>query len=48
MIVSAKKANLKKKVILDEIPFDSSRKLMSVLIKNEMQTKGAPNILINK
>lgn len=53
LIVSARKsktsANFKK---IDEIPFDSSRKIMSYIVsegtKNYMYTKGAPDKIISK
>lgn len=39
--------------ILDEIPFDSTRKMMSVIVKNEVGkkyilTKGAPDVILNR
>jgi Ca2+-transporting ATPase len=57
LIVLAKKDGLSKEKfnyeILDEIPFDSNRKLMSVLIEDNnkskfVYTKGAPNKLLEK
>lgn len=54
LLVSARKAGIKEDDFekIDEIPFDSNRKLMSVLIKENndyiMHTKGAPNELIKK
>ncbi len=34
--------------ITDEIPFDSERKMMSVLAKNTIYSKGAPDVLLSK
>lgn len=53
LLVSAKKANVDTQIKkLDEIPFDSSRKLMSVLVEknNSLQTyvKGAPDNILKK
>ncbi len=55
LIVSARKAGFKENIEyerVDEIPFDSSRKLMSVLVlennKLSMHTKGAPDQLLKK
>ena len=51
--VSATKANIKEESQrLDELPFDSNRKLMSVLIKDKktltMYSKGSPSHILNK
>jgi Ca2+-transporting ATPase len=53
LIVSAYKNNIKNKLKrLREIPFDSDRKLMSVVVKDKNKiyqyTKGAPNNLLDK
>jgi Ca2+-transporting ATPase len=56
LIVAAKKAELQRDsdhAIIHEIPFDSERKLMSVVIKDTQQrlviyTKGAPELLLER
>src|ERR1041385_6228300 len=56
LIVAAKKAGLERDsdpTIVHEIPFDSKRKLMSVVVKNARQrfvgyTKGAPELLLDR
>jgi Ca2+-transporting ATPase len=56
LIVAAKKAGLERdpdRTIIHEIPFDSKRKLMSVVVKNAQQrpviyTKGAPESLLER
>lgn len=56
LIVAAKKAALERDsdpTIVHEIPFDSKRKLMSVVVKNARQrfvgyTKGAPELLLDR
>lgn len=53
LIVAAKKAkiNINERRI-DEIPFNSNRKMMSVIVKNKnkilLYSKGAPDIILNK
>lgn len=34
--------------ISEELPFDSQRKMMTVLVKNEILAKGAPEVIISK
>jgi P-type Ca2+ transporter type 2C len=56
LIVAAKKAGLERdsdRTIVHEIPFDSKRKLMSVVVKDSQQrlvvyTKGAPELLLER
>jgi Ca2+-transporting ATPase len=57
LLVAAAKAGIelgdRKKEVLHEIPFDSDRKAMSVLLRADdsrtvMYTKGAPEIILNK
>ena len=58
LLVLAQKAGLTKGIVLDnydiikDLPFDSDRKMMSVIIKTnkklESLTKGAPNFIIDK
>lgn len=53
LLVSARKAEITKNYKrIDELPFDSDRKMMSVLIKdgnkNIMHTKGAPDQILEK
>lgn len=59
LLISAAKAGLTKDhllrslEIMDEIPFDSTRKMMSVIVRNANQeaflvTKGAPDVLLEK
>ncbi|HZR05533.1 MAG TPA: cation-translocating P-type ATPase [Candidatus Udaeobacter sp.] len=56
LIVAATKAGLERgsdRAIIHEIPFDSNRKLMSMVVKNEQQraviyTKGAPELLLER
>ena len=59
LLVLAQKTGLNKGIVLDDyelfqdLPFDSDRKMMSVIIKNsknkfESLTKGAPNFIIDK
>jgi P-type Ca2+ transporter type 2C len=49
LIVLSKKAQLKEKKysILKELSFDSERKRMSVIVNNQVYTKGAPDLLLN-
>ncbi|TQC51598.1 cation-translocating P-type ATPase [Mycoplasmopsis mucosicanis] len=58
MLIWAKTFNISKqnlnvdKIVIDSLPFDSDRKMHSVLVKQEsnnlMITKGAPDVLISK
>ncbi|MCK6256952.1 calcium-translocating P-type ATPase, SERCA-type [Fictibacillus sp. KIGAM418] len=59
LLISAAKAGLMKDnilrsvEILDEVPFDSARKMMSVIVRNQnnemfLITKGAPDVLLEK
>ena len=56
LLVAAKKAGLKRdsdRTIIHEIPFDSKRKLMSVVVKNAqpkavIYTKGAPEVVLER
>ena len=59
LLIAALKAGLPRKSILEqftiekEYPFDSTRKMMSVIVKDPsgkkyVITKGAPDVLVNK
>jgi P-type Ca2+ transporter type 2C len=50
LIVLAEKGGIEKEdlKITKELPFDSERKLMSVILKNQAYVKGAPDLLLEK
>ncbi len=49
LLTIAEKYGVKKTEVIDEIPFDSNRKMMSVLTSDDkIYSKGAPDILLTK